>query len=362
MPLDIKQQIIQQIKNVQNILICFKDITHGLGYPAGGDAVASALALAGILEKHNKNVDIASPDFVLPKWASCLSGAEKIKNNIQAAGFSKISISISESGIKDFSYEISNDFLNIHLSPKEGILNLRNLKTENGLWQYDLIIALDTTELSLLGGLYEKNKPLFDTVPIINIDDSPENENYGQINLVDIKNSSVAEIIWRLIEKSKNLDEKIIDCVLAGIIAKTKNFRRPNINPQTLRVAGNLLSLGAQREKITDGFYRTRDISALKLWGRTLARLKSENNITWALLARTDFIHSGGTENDLPDVIHELLTNSPNAETIALIFESVGGEIKAIIFSNNRLTHKTLPHANLLTAEKELIGELKKII
>ena len=220
---DIKQQILQQIKNAKSILIAFKDIKDGSGYPAGGDAIASALALQQILSKNGKTTDIASPNFVLPAWAKFLAPAETIKNNIQATQKAKIRLNIKDSGVKDFSYEVDGDFLNIFFAPKANSINLKNMETESGLWQYDLIITLDTAELSLLGKIYEANKAFFDNVPIINIDDTSENENYGEINFVDIKSSSVAEMIWQMVEKSPNLDEKIIDCILAGIIAKTKN-------------------------------------------------------------------------------------------------------------------------------------------
>lgn len=360
MAFDLKQQILEQAKNAKNILIVFKDIKQGSGYPAGGDAVASALALQKILQKNGKNVDIASPGFVLPKTLASLLGAESIKDKIQSARQAKISVNIKESGVKNFSYNTEGEFLNIYFSPQENSINLKNLKIESGAWAYDLIFTLDTSELMLLGDIYAKNKSLFDAVPIINIDDSAENEHYGEINLVDIKSSSVAEIIWQIIKDSPNLDNDIIDCVLAGIIAKTKNFRRSNISTRTLATAGALIGLSAKREQIVEKFYRTKSVETLRLWGRTLARLKQNGKIIWSLLARTDFIHSGAEEVDLPDVIHELISNSPNAETIALIFESMDGTIKTIIFSRNRLTHKTLPYPNLITAEKELLKELTK--
>jgi phosphoesterase RecJ-like protein len=373
--LDVRQQILQQIKNAKSILIAFKDIGDCAGYPAGGDPIASALALRQILSKNGKNVDIASPNFVLPEWAKFLPNAETIKNTIQATRQSKIRISIKDSGIKDFTYEIDGDFLNIYFSPRENSIDLKNIETDSGLWQHDLIITLDTAEISLLGKIHEANKALFDNVPIINIDDTGENENYGDINFVDIKSSSVAEIVWRMIEKSPNLDEQIIDCLLAGIIAKTKNFRKSNVNPQTLEIAGKLISLGAKRNEIVDAFYRTKDIATLKIWGRALARLKHQGGVIWSLLARSDFIHSGASEENLANVMHELVSSSPNADIAVLLFENFEGQVKAILYSHkasfalsrfnvvhypSRLTHIILPHANLVAAEKELIDELKK--
>ena len=377
MSLTPKQQIIQAIKNAKNILIAFKDIKCGNGYPAGSDAIASALALYGILEKNNKNIDIVSPNFIIPEFLTFLPNSKKIKNSISATRQAEISINIKDSGVKDFSYKVDGDYLNIYLTPEEGAFNFKNLKTNDGSLKYDLIIVLDTPELSLLGDTYTKNKILFDNLPVVNIDHSPQNESFGEINLIDIKSSSTAEILWHLLENSKNIDEKIIDCLLAGIIAKTKNFRRPNINPKTLEVVSKLIEFGGHREEIVKALYKTKAVETLKLWGRALARLKQDDQIIWSLLTRNDFIHSGASEEMLPDVIHELIANSPQTDIVVLLFENNDGKIKAILYSEktnlelnafgvrhstNQLTFLDLPHSSLIEAEREMIGEIKKMI
>lgn len=378
-----KQQIVQAIKKSQNILIVFKDVKMGQDYPAGGDGAASALALAGILIKNNKTVEIASPDFVMPPALAFLPGAQKIKNNLSATPEAVISVDIKQSGIKNFSYRVAGDMLNIYLAPKTGAIDLKNLKTEYGAAPYDLIIAVDTPELKSLGELYAKNKFVFDSAPIINIDHSPQNENFGHINMVDIKCSSASEVVWQILEDSKNMDVDIIDCVLAGIIAKTKNFRHSNINPRTLELASRLIALGGRRNEIVDGFYRTKSVETLKLWGRALARLKQEQKIIWTVLTHADFIHSGAAETALPDVVHELMANSHETDAVIIFYETPStspgpnGAIKALLYSDKinieiknlhishsagRLSYLNLRHTDLLSAEKELIGEIKKII
>lgn len=320
------QQILQQLKAAQNILICFKNIKHGSGYPAGGDAVASALALGAFLRKNGKAADIVSPNFFLPAHFSFLPGSGAIKKEINSSGPSD--------GDKNFLYVYS------------------------GGGAYDLIIIIGTPELDLLGGIYEENRTQFSTAPIINIDNSPENKSCGAINLIDTESSSVAEIVWQIIRDS-DPDENAANCILSGIIAKTKKFRTTGINPKTLETVGDLVKLGAKRQKIIEKFYRTKSIEALRLWGRALTRLKHDGGIVWSALQRADFVHSGATEADLPDVIFELISHSPDAKIITLIFESLDGTIKSVAYSNNKLTHAVSPHPNLITAEKELLAELK---
>ena len=99
---------------------------------------------------------------------------------------------------------------------------------------------------------------MLDAVPIINIDHSPHNEYFGEINLIDIKKSSTAEVLWDIISSSKNLDKKIINHILSGIISKTKNFKKLNIKSETLNLTAELIKLGGDRENIINQFYKTK--------------------------------------------------------------------------------------------------------
>jgi len=371
----IKDQITKTIKASENILIIFKDIEHGTGYPIGADAIASSLVFYDILTKNEKNVDIASPNFNSQKASFSFFDLTKIKNNISSANKTKISIDIKKSGLKNFTYDSNNDELSIYLEPEKGNINLDSLKYQTGKWPYDLIIIFDCPSLNSLEDFYLDNKKLFDSVPIINIDHSPQNEHYGEINMVNIKKSSTCEVLWQIIEDSKNINDKIINYILSGIIAKTKNFKNPNITPDTLNIVGELMKLGAKREEIVEKFYRTRKIEELKLWGRALARIKKEKNILWSVLARADFIHCGAEEYILPEAIHEIINTYSESDIITLIYESDENKIKALIYSNKShlkipelnidhspksMTKVVLPYKGLIEAEKMLIEKIKK--
>ena len=119
------------------------------------------------------------------------------------------------------------------------------------------------------------------------------------------------------------LTEEVATCLLTGIIAKTRSFKTANVTPKTLEFASELVAAGARREDIVQNLYRTRSIATLKLWGRALARLKFDpvTKMAWTLLVRQDFIHSGASEENLPDVIDELIVNSPEAEITGLFYE-----------------------------------------
>jgi hypothetical protein len=137
--------------------------------------------------------------------------------------------------------------------------------------------------------------------------------------------TSTAEILFNFLESlnPQLVDEEVATYLLAGMISKTKSFKSPNVTPRTLGIASQLIARGARREEIIKNLYQTKTIGTLKLWGRVLMRLKSDSStkIVWSLITRDDFITSGAEEEELPEVIDELIANSPEADIVVLFYE-----------------------------------------
>lgn len=376
MSLDTTQQIYGLIKKSRHILITFR--RHG-----NGDALGSALALALLLNKLGKRADLATQDFSWPKNFSFLPNLE-ILPNLNSLKKLVISLDLNGKELDDFSHEIKDGrWLEISLSTQNGLLGDKDLSIKQSDFKYDLIITLDTPDLELLGKIYEDNKEFFYQTPVINIDHSPANENYGQVNLVELTATSSAEIIFNILESfdPNLLDEKIATCLLMGIIIKTKSFKTHNVTPRTLTIASQLVAAGADREAIVSNLYRTRSLATLRLWGRVLARLENDPslNLAWSIVGQPDFINAGAGEENLFDVVDELIINSPEAEIISLIYEEKNHDVSCLISSKresdinmlskffgpkiaNDLIKFQIKDKNLIQAKEHIIGELRKIL
>lgn len=318
MALDTTQQIHQLLEEKKHILITFR---QQYSY----DSVASALALAHYLERQGKRVDIVCDAFTLPKQLSFLP-----KSNTISAQFSHlqkfiVTIDVAKTGLNELSYDVKEDKLRIFITPKEGFLTRDQVRTAQTDFKYDLIVAIDTPDLTALGRLYEHNSDLFYNTPIINIDHAPQNEQYGHINLVDLTKVSTAEVLFELLQQlgQEYIDEPIATSLLAGMIAVTRSFKSEHVKPTTLATASKLMSLGANREHIVQNLYRTKTIATLKLWGQALAHLTQYRDLSLVAtsITRDDFSRSGATEHDLYDIIDELIANAPEAKMILLIHE-----------------------------------------
>ena len=372
------QQIKQELENCKHVLIVFNNHENT-------DATASALALFSFLEKNNKSVDIACPNFLPSKNLGFLVGLKNIKSELEHLQKLIIKVDVSHAKIESLSYDIKDNWLSIYLTPKNGLLTKDELRTAQSAYKYDLIITLGTTELETLGSAFLNNTDLFYRTNIINIDYHATNERYGQINYVDLNATSISEMIYRLSKQlwETHLEEHNATALLTGMIAATHSFKTTNVTPLTLQAASELINHGANREKIIQNLYRTRSLSTLKLWGAALSKIKIESSkhFAWTTITKEDFIKCDASEDDLRDLISELIGNSPEIDLVLILYEKehINGQktINGILHSkkgqDTRILLKpyhpigtseqskiTIENSTLIDAEKTLIEEIKK--
>lgn len=340
------EQILDQVKRAKRVLLTCQEKVHV-------DSLASCLALALVLQKMNIPTDVAvAVNREKVEHLAFLPGFTKVKHGVTALRQLVIKVSCREAKPRELRYDMQGDELVIHVTAAEGAFKSTDVKAEVEAPEHDLIIICDTPDLTTLGELYREHTDFFYNTPIINIDHSAGNENYGQINLIDIKAVSTSEVIFRLLETiaEEHFDADIATALLAGMIAKTSSFKTASVTPKSLIVASELIQHGARRDDIIRDLYRQHRLETLRLWGRVLARLQhdEELEIVWSLVRRDDFQKAGTDDSRLPGVIDELIMNSPKAKTVFLIYEDSDKKIRGWL--------KTETHHNALEITKQWNG------
>lgn len=371
--LDLEQQIFRQIEKAKSILVVFPSDWDG-------DAVASSLAVFLFLKKAGYQVEIASLRKEPGKEVfSFLPAAAEIQDNLNNLRRFIVSLDISQAKVNQIKYLVENNRLDFIISPSEGWFKPEDVSSRAGEFKYDLIIAVGTSDLESLGEIYDKNVEFFYKTTIINIDHRSGNEEFGQINFVDLNSAAIGEIVFYLLKNYRPdlISEDIATCLLAGIISKTRNFKTANLTPRTLLTTSQLISLGARREEIVDHLYRSRDLTVLKLWGRLLNNLQAEDNgqLIWSKLKLSDFQETKTNYDSLSEIIDELIANVPNTRIIAILSEEATAQTRLLVYSlknfnalellKNYSPRGTIKSAqamigkDLETASAEIIPELK---
>lgn len=145
---------------------------------------------------------------------------------------------------------------------------------------FDLVVSLDCSDLERLGHFLQI--PAFGSAPLLNIDHHLTNLSFGDVNLVDPRASSTAEIVLRLLEyMTVSLDAELATCLLVGIVTDTRGFRTSNVTIQVMETALRLMKAGASLPHITHHGLSRRSTAAIHLWGAALSQLRAKDRVIW---------------------------------------------------------------------------------
>lgn len=327
----IQRNIIDLIKRSNKILVLPSS-------PPDGDALGSAVALYLVLKKLEKEVTVLCNDPV-PEVYNFLPNMKIIGDKLTSTNDFIITLNCRRNKVEKIKSSIENDKVNIIITPESGGFSEQDISFTKGKLDYDLIITVDTAELTQLRDIYEKNIEIFHQIPVINIDHHVSNTHFGKINYVDIMASSATELLIPLIEELAKeegmdlIDEDIATLLLTGIITDTGSFQNANTTPRSFQRASQLIAYGARQQEIIQFIYKTKQLSQLKIWGRVLSKIQTDEKyrIVWSLVSQQDFRDTGSNEDETGDIIDELMTNAPGAEVIILMKEKKDSSISVSI-------------------------------
>lgn len=322
MALDTSQQFLQTIERSKRPVIL-------LSQYANIDDFVSAYTIEKLLARLQKPVDIVTSGGKSPDAISFLKQQCPVRGDLSNISKLTLCIDTTTAKVDELSYDKVDGELRIHLTPKTGTWKPEQVRIDADQYKYDLIIAIGAHDFEQFGTLYKKYADFFFQTPIINIDHATHNEHFGQLNIVDINATACSEVCHDMLKRVDEtlIDEEVATLLLTGMIFKTKSFRGDQVTPKTLKVASALIAKGARRDEIVQNLYKTRSVETLRLWGRALARLKSdkEHTFVWTMLTKQDFANAGAGEEALENVIEELIVTSPNARIAAVFYESGDG-------------------------------------
>jgi phosphoesterase RecJ-like protein len=136
----------------------------------------------------------------------------------------------------------------------------------------DTVITVDLPDLLRLGFVPPKAR-------IVNIDHHPSNENYGNVNWIDVNRTAACVMVFELLNLANvPLTRDDGQYVFTGIYTETGGFSYPNVSAETFNVAAKVLELGVDAADIALRM-TARDKRNLALLGKVLSTLKIEDKV-----------------------------------------------------------------------------------
>lgn len=209
------------------------------------DSLGSTLALYVALKNAGKHVVVGCPTPMTVEYSHFI-GANKVETKFSKKNF-VIALDYEDGSIDKVTYKIEGGKFNLIIEPRPGF---ENFNEEHVSFHHqgiaaDVIFTVDTMHLGELEELYEGEKELFATRPIVNIDKHVENARYGVVNIIDHA-ATTAELVGTVLsEIGAQLTEDIATNLLNAIYASTNNFEL--VTPRTFEIAAVCVKAGGKR-------------------------------------------------------------------------------------------------------------------
>lgn len=295
------------LARAKSIVIC----THVM---PDGDGLGAEIALFHYLDRLGKKVRIVNPDGIPDRYR----------------------------------------FLDLH-----GIIEEYSSSME---WEsFDLAVVMDTNDPKRVAPLWDVFKKhatdilVFDHHPDLedHSKDSPELHTKRVHQVLDVKSSSIGELLYRLfhiahdlldpLHASFRLSSEIALGLYVSIITDTNSFRYSRTTALSHRIAADLIDFGLQPEEIYQNIYSTKAIGHLRLIGEVLSKVNevslknSDKTIAWVEIPQALRAKHGATADDVQSIVNFLLLLK-EAEILVMLREEDDGRIKASLKSKGTIT------------------------
>jgi phosphoesterase RecJ-like protein len=161
---------------------------------------------------------------------------------------------------------------------------------------------------------------------VVNIDHHPDNQGFGDVNVVRPEASSTSEIICDLAAAlGLTPSPAAATGLYAGIAFDTGQFRHSSTGAGTFRAAAALVEAGARPEEVFRRLFEDRSLAELRLWGRAIAgaRPAAGGRALVAVLTRDDLAACAAT--DTPEGVVDSLRSVRDVAVAALVREQLEG-------------------------------------
>jgi phosphoesterase RecJ-like protein len=167
----------------------------------------------------------------------------------------------------------------------------------------ELLVALDTPTCDRLG----------DGAPLTRgagtclvLDHHPDNQAFGDVNLVDPAAAATGQIVWRLLPLlGMPADEPLARCLYVALLTDTGRFQYSNTSGQVLRDAAAMADAGVDIHDVYLKVYENQSLGQMEMVGRIKARVHVANrgHVAYSFVDDDDFAATGATRQATENLV-----------------------------------------------------------
>ncbi len=237
-----KQQIVDRIKGVSNILVT-------VSANPSVDELSAALGLTLMLNKLDKHATAVFSGSV-PPAINFLKPDKTFENNVDS--LRDFIIALDKEKADRLRYKVEDDVVRIFITPYKTKLSEEDFQFSHGDFNVELVVALGVEKREDLDKAITAHGKILHDATIATVNASNTKSELGSIDWQDVEASSLCEMLMSLSEALQTgiLDEQISTALLTGIVSATERFRNNHTSPRVMTMAAQLMAAGANQQLI----------------------------------------------------------------------------------------------------------------
>ena len=239
-----KQQIVQNIKDVTNILVT-------VSKDPSVDELSAALGLTIFLNALGKHATAVFSGKVPP----AITFLEPDKTFEETAdSLRDFIIALDKEKADHLRYKVVDDAVKIFITPYRTTISEKDLEFSQGDYNVELVLALNVENSDHLDASLAAHGRIFHDATIATVTSGVIKSTLGVTDWHDGRASGVSEMLVELIDDLKTskvaLDEQMATALLTGIVATTERFSNELTSSKTMNAAAELMAAGANQQLI----------------------------------------------------------------------------------------------------------------
>jgi hypothetical protein len=238
-----KQQVIERVKQAQNILVT-------VSTNPSVDQLAACIGLTLLLNKMGKHATAVFSGQV-PSTIEFLQPEKTIEHNTDS--LRDFIVSLDKEKADKLRYKVEDQVVKIFITPYKTSLSEKDLVFSQGDFNVEVVMALGIKDKNQVdAAITAHGRILHDSTVIAINDKTDQAPNIGQINWQEPTASSLSEMLVSISEAfGPNLiDNQMATAFLTGIVSATKRFSNTRTTPKVMTMSAQLMAAGANQQLI----------------------------------------------------------------------------------------------------------------